>query len=36
MTASTSLRIDQTLYHQARTEALAGHRAIAGQVEYWA
>ena len=36
MTASTSIRIDQTLYNQARTEALAEHRTIAGQVEYWA
>ena len=36
MTASTSIRIDQTLYNQARTEALAEHRSIAGQVEYWA
>ncbi|EXI78638.1 MAG: hypothetical protein AW10_02990 [Candidatus Accumulibacter appositus] len=36
MTASTSIRIDQALYDQARTEALAEHRTIAGQVEYWA
>ena len=36
MTASTSIRIDQTLYNQARTEAMAEHRSIAGQVEYWA
>ena len=36
MIASTSIRIDQTLYNQARTEALAEHRSIAGQVEYWA
>ena len=36
MTASTSIRIDQTLYDQARTEAVAEHRTIAGQVEYWA
>ncbi|WP_291992247.1 ParD-like family protein [Candidatus Accumulibacter sp. ACC003] len=36
MTASTSIRIDQTLYDQARTEAMAEHRSIAGQVEYWA
>ena len=36
MTASTSIRIDQRLYDQARTEALAEHRTIAGQVEYWA
>ena len=36
MTTSTSIRIDQTLYEQARTEAQAEHRSIAGQVEYWA
>ena len=36
MTASTSIRIDQTLYEQARSEAMAEHRTIAGQVEYWA
>ena len=36
MIASTSIRIDQTLYNQARTEAIAEHRSIAGQVEYWA
>jgi hypothetical protein len=36
MTASTSIRIDQTLYDQARSEAMAEHRTIAGQVEYWA
>ncbi|MBP6707697.1 MAG: hypothetical protein KA223_00910 [Candidatus Accumulibacter sp.] len=36
MTTSTSIRIDQTLYDQARAEAAAEHRTIAGQVEYWA
>jgi len=36
MTTSTSIRIDQNLYDQARNEALAEHRTIAGQVEYWA
>ena len=36
MIASTSIRIDQTLYNQARAEAIAEHRSIAGQVEYWA
>mgnify|MGYP000411250763 FL=1 len=36
MTASTSIRIDQTLYDQARNEAVSEHRTIAGQVEYWA
>ena len=33
---STSIRINQTLYDQARNEALAEHSTIAGQVEYWA
>ncbi len=36
MTTSTSIRIDQKLYDRARSEALAEHRTIAGQVEYWA
>lgn len=36
MSASTSIRIDQTLYDQARTEATSEHRTIAGQIEYWA
>ena len=36
MTASTSIRIDQTLYDQARADAMVGHRSISGQVEYWA
>ena len=36
MTTSTSIRINQSLYDQARSEALAEHRTIAGQVEYWA
>ena len=36
MTTSTSIRIDQTLYDQARGEARAEHRTIAGQIEYWA
>jgi hypothetical protein len=36
MTSSTSIRIDQKLYDQARNEAIAEHRTIAGQVEYWA
>lgn len=36
MAASTSIRIDQTLYEQARSEARAEHRTIAGQIEYWA
>jgi hypothetical protein len=36
MTATTSIRIDQTLYEQAKADALAEHRTIAGQVEFWA
>lgn len=36
LTASTSIRIDQTLYEQARSEAQAEHRTIAGQIAYWA
>lgn len=36
MSASTSIRIDQTLYDQARSEAASEHRTIAGQIEYWA
>ncbi|MEK9720771.1 MAG: ParD-like family protein [Quisquiliibacterium sp.] len=36
MTASTSIRIDQTLYDQARSEAQAERRSISGQIEYWA
>lgn len=36
MTTSTSIRIDQALYDQARSEAAIEHRTIAGQVEYWA
>ena len=35
MTSSTSIRIEQKLYEQARSEAVAEHRTIAGQVEYW-
>ena len=30
------VRIDDTLYEQARAEALVEHRTIAGQIEYWA
>ena len=36
MTSSISIRIEQKLYEQARSEAAAEHRTIAGQVEYWA
>lgn len=36
MTATTSIRIDQTLYDQAKADAISEHRTIAGQVEFWA
>ncbi|AVP57288.1 ParD-like family protein [Pulveribacter suum] len=36
MSTSTSIRIDQTLYDQARADAASEHRTIAGQIEYWA
>lgn len=36
MSTSTSIRIDQTLYDQARMDAASEHRTIAGQIEYWA
>jgi len=31
-----SVRIARELYEQARTEATAEHRTIAGQIEFWA
>ena len=36
MPVSTSIRIEQTLYEQAKADALSEHRTIAGQIEYWA
>ena len=30
------VRIDETLYEQARVEAQIEHRTISGQIEYWA
>lgn len=36
MSSSTSIRINQALYNQARNEAQSEHRTIAGQIEYWA
>ncbi|NMG15920.1 ParD-like family protein [Aromatoleum bremense] len=36
MSATTSIRIDQTLYNQAKVDAAAEHRTIAGQIEFWA
>ncbi len=36
MSATTSIRIDHSLYEQAKADAAAEHRTIAGQVEFWA
>ncbi|CAN7709067.1 ParD-like family protein [Pseudoduganella sp. LjRoot289] len=36
MAASTSIRINQDLYDQAKQDALTEHRTIAGQIEFWA
>ncbi len=36
MSTSTSIRINQDLYDQARSEAACEHRTIAGQIEFWA
>lgn len=36
MPATTSIRIDHSLYEQAKADAAAEHRTIAGQVEFWA
>lgn len=36
MTVSTSIRINQALYEQAKQDASAEHRSIAGQIEFWA
>lgn len=36
MPATTSIRIDQSLYDQAKADAAAEHRTIAGQVQFWA
>jgi hypothetical protein len=33
---TTSIRIKQDLYEQAKLDANIEHRSIAGQVEYWA
>lgn len=33
---TTSIRIDQKLYEQAKADAAAEHRSISGQVEFWA
>lgn len=36
MTVSTSIRINQALYEQAKQDASVEHRSIAGQIEFWA
>lgn len=36
MPATTSIRIDKTLYNQAKVAAAAENRTIAGQIEFWA
>jgi hypothetical protein len=33
---SMPVRIDDELYEQAKTDAAAEHRSIAGQIEFWA
>ncbi len=34
--ASTSIRINLSLYEQAKADAAVEHRSIAGQIEFWA
>lgn len=36
MAGSTSIRINQQLYDQAKQDATVEHRSIAGQIEFWA
>ena len=36
MSGSTSIRINQELYEQAKQDAVTDHRTIAGQIEFWA
>ena len=36
VSASTSIRINQSLYEQAKVDATVEHRSIAGQIEFWA
>lgn len=36
MSPSTSIRINQQLYEQAKQDAMVEHRSIAGQIEFWA
>lgn len=36
MSETTSIRINQVLYNQAKADAAAEHRTISGQIEFWA
>lgn len=36
MSISTSIRINQQLYEQAKQDATVEHRSISGQIEFWA
>jgi len=36
MPSSTSIRINQDLYEQAKQDAALEHRTISGQIEFWA
>ena len=36
ISTSTSIRINQALYEQAKIDATIEHRSIAGQIEFWA
>jgi hypothetical protein len=36
MAGTTSIRINQELYEQAKQDAAIEHRSISGQVEFWA
>ena len=36
MSVTSSIRINQDLYEQAKLEAALEHRSIAGQIEFWA
>lgn len=36
MSNTISVRIDRELYEQAKADALAEHRTIPGQIEFWA
>ena len=36
MSVTSSIRINQDLYEQAKQDAVLEHRSIAGQIEFWA